>query len=61
MAEPANRIGQGGGKTMDSLKQIEAGQKVTWEKNSSYFSRKKKKPKPPIKEDKNKNRVDVRA
>jgi hypothetical protein len=46
---------------MDSLKQIEAGQKVTWEKNSSYFSRKKKKPKPPIKEDKNKNRVDVRA
>lgn len=46
---------------MDSLKQVEAGQKVIWEKNNSFFSRKKKKPKPPIKEEKNKNRVDVRA
>jgi len=46
---------------MESLKQIEMGQKVKWEKNGSFLPQKKKRPKPPVKEEKNKNRIDVRA
>jgi hypothetical protein len=46
---------------VESLKQIEMGQKVKWEKGGSFLPQKKKRPKPPIKEEKNKNRIDVRA
>jgi hypothetical protein len=46
---------------MDSLKQIETGQKIKWEKSGSFLSQKKKKPKPQPKEEKDKNRIDVRA
>jgi hypothetical protein len=46
---------------MESLKQIETGQKIKWEKNNAFLSQKRKKPKPQAKEEKNKNRIDVRA
>jgi hypothetical protein len=46
---------------MESLKQIATGQQVQWEKSKAFLSQKKKKPKPQVKEEKKKNRIDVRA
>jgi len=47
---------------IESLKKIESTRNIRWEKPGSFFSQKRKKAKPQNnKEEKNKNKIDVRA